>query len=258
MKSLRWLVFVGVLAVSPFLVTIAASHRISNVFGSVQTPNTSARTSTVGERKDKPRDIRMTADVSEPLPGDIVVYTLKGVIVHSGVITRVDTDRRTVREIESQWGNLGLYRHNPDDIPSIHYGTWVAYHTDRGSNQLKQTSSLRTGSRNPLEFQTDRGHTISPIHPETETQKPSVTAIKHMIGSCLYPKLHRVGSSTSSFNCHGYTFAGRTCWISSKEVPRILKDNGYYPLAGARHPGSTAPVCAPDGSALFPGESRHE
>jgi hypothetical protein len=73
---------------------------------------------------------------TDPVVGDIVIYTESGGITHSGVITEVSGN--VVKKVVSKWGATGLYEHAPDDAPNI-YGAWEVYHTDRDNGNLLRT-----------------------------------------------------------------------------------------------------------------------
>ena len=78
---------------------------------------------------------KQVADEKGPLIGDIVVYRLNGEITHSGVISEVGSDHKTVTKVTSKWGTGSLYEHDPLDVPKS-YGSWTAYHTLREGHNL--------------------------------------------------------------------------------------------------------------------------
>ncbi|MEH2465477.1 hypothetical protein [Nostoc sp.] len=100
-----------------------------------------------------PSDETAKAAEKGPRRDDIVVYRLNGEITHSGVISEVGSDHKTIIKVKSKWGTGSLYEHDPLDVPKG-YGSWTAYHTPRQEhNLLKQTAS-------GFDYTTDKGRTI--------------------------------------------------------------------------------------------------
>jgi hypothetical protein len=66
------------------------------------------------------------ADTQRVHPGDVVVYRKDGVVTHTGVVREVDADGNPSL-VESKFGTLGLYEHEPFDIPAS-YGEPSAFY----------------------------------------------------------------------------------------------------------------------------------
>ena len=70
--------------------------------------------------------------VSQPQPGDLIVYrAYSDDVTHTGIVRLVQDDRVLV---ESKWGRLGRYLHAPGD--QIYSERWAFYHTSRPSHLL--------------------------------------------------------------------------------------------------------------------------
>ena len=70
--------------------------------------------------------------VSQPQPGDLIVYrAYSDEVTHTGIVRLVQDGRVLV---ESKWGRLGRYLHSPGD--QIYSERWAFYHTARPSHLL--------------------------------------------------------------------------------------------------------------------------
>ncbi len=73
-------------------------------------------------------------EVTEPRPGDLVVYRDdEGVVTHTGVVRYVTPGEPVL--VESKWGNLGVYLHRVDDSP---YGANCRYYRSTRSGHMLQ------------------------------------------------------------------------------------------------------------------------
>ncbi len=59
----------------------------------------------------------------DPHPGDLVIYRNNGVISHTGIVRYVSEGQPVL--VESKWGELGVFLHEPDKSP---YGTAYTFH----------------------------------------------------------------------------------------------------------------------------------
>jgi hypothetical protein len=209
------------------------------------------------------------APCPQPAPNDIVIYQSNGVLVHSGVITRVESKTGpdgkpvvVITRITSKWGPLGLYQHDPLDVPS-NYGNWAVYHTPRGSNMLK-TAVVYVGPFSTTHYVTDGNVIVEVFFLDQDYQSilqyfkdywiilnallssstPTVDQASSLINtypwwanptgspqcSHLYDRLTPVGKPSLVYDCHGYTFANGTVIINNASVGFILRDNDYHPL----------------------------
>ncbi len=74
------------------------------------------------------------AQISQPQPGDVIVYRdEQGEVVHSGVVRFVSGNGLVL--VESKWGPLGRYLHPPDCQPWG--GRFSYYRSPRGGHQLR-------------------------------------------------------------------------------------------------------------------------
>lgn len=80
-------------------------------------------------------------EVASPQPHDVIVYRdSTGQVLHTGLVQAVLADGRVL--IESKWGELGCYLHQPKDQC---YGTHSAYyHTARANHYLHGLDSTGT------------------------------------------------------------------------------------------------------------------
>jgi hypothetical protein len=68
--------------------------------------------------------------VSQPASGDLAIYRVDGVIVHSGIV-HVSVPRREI-VIRSKWGPFGVFFHQP----GAHSGDCTFYRSSRLGNDL--------------------------------------------------------------------------------------------------------------------------
>jgi hypothetical protein len=69
--------------------------------------------------------------VSDPRPGDLIVYRQAGAVVHSGVVLTVGPDGRVL--VESKFGRVGRFIHEPE---AARYGSYTFYHSARPGHRL--------------------------------------------------------------------------------------------------------------------------
>jgi hypothetical protein len=209
------------------------------------------------------------APCPQPAVNDILIYTFKGQLVHSGVIEKIDsrtgcTGRpvAVISRINSKWGPWGLYQHDPLDVPN-NYGDWAVYHSPRGSNLL-YTLKQTVGPFWTVHYVTDRGVQVEvsfldqdrlailqyfadllvgqgvPLGPSVPTITQASTVINRWPwwanptgspqGSHLYDKLQPLANPSLAYDCHGYTFANGAVVVNNNSVGAILKQNDYHPL----------------------------
>lgn len=174
-----------------------------------------------------------------PAPGDIVLYrNASGEYSHvakiadDGIKDNGDGTFAITRVI-SKWGREGLYGHDPDDG----YGhDWSVWHTNRGSNTLRQTNGR---------FFTDTGLEIMPgfaVAPWSIAESRA-----HIEDACpgLYALLDKLAPPSPLYDCYGYVFAESKMRIQQSyflinQIERIRSDNGYNCQIPARHTGGHA------------------
>jgi hypothetical protein len=81
--------------------------------------------------------------VSEPRPGDLVIYRVDAAITHSGIVRTGGAGQPLL--IESKWGECGRYVHAPQDNP--YPGVATYYHSDRVGHVLRGLESTPTPPR---------------------------------------------------------------------------------------------------------------
>jgi hypothetical protein len=70
--------------------------------------------------------------VSDPRPGDLIVYRQAGEVVHSGVVLTLGPDGRVL--VESKFGRVGRFIHEPE---TAHYGGYDFYRSERPGHRLR-------------------------------------------------------------------------------------------------------------------------
>jgi hypothetical protein len=181
-------------------------------------------------------------DNSKARIDDVIIYRTNGIIIHSGVVRKVDKNGM-VTEIESKWAQGGRFSTPPDgDQITKKYGhNWEIYHTDRAEGPLR--NMLATSDFG--EYVTDKGNKIKTpwfylqqylvtdvIAPLDLKNKPvQILRDYSDLLSIFYPDLDFDLFSEMTdygYNCHGYTFTGGDGWIEDGlPVERILFDNEY-------------------------------
>jgi hypothetical protein len=76
--------------------------------------------------------------VSDPRPGDLIVYRKAGAVVHSGVVLTVGPDGRVL--VESKFGRVGRFIHEPE---AARYGSYNFYRSDRPGHRLRDAGAAR-------------------------------------------------------------------------------------------------------------------
>lgn len=82
-----------------------------------------------------------------------------------------------------------------------------------------------TGQR----FMTDQGSMVETLQRVSMGNSGAAAIFAEAIR--LQPGAERLEQASVRYNCHGYTFLAGTAWISDSEVPKILNENGYKPVA---------------------------
>jgi hypothetical protein len=83
------------------------------------------------------------AAVTEPRPGDLVIYRSSGDIVHSGVVRMAEAGEPVL--VESKWGKSARYLHNADAVPYPSDLTY--YRSSRAGHLLNNLNSSPSASQ---------------------------------------------------------------------------------------------------------------
>jgi hypothetical protein len=169
------------------------------------------------------------------VPGSWLALQVLAAVCGAGYVARAPIVSRglalacaAARNARVQWsmllvasiisGVLWLYRDNPDVFPMDDMVDAFNANADPATFEL--VISKRAYS--------DRGRAIAlRVHPPMEMTTERIAAIEQPILASAHEQVIRMSPPDPSYNCHGWTFAGGTCWIFGGDVDVILEDNGY-------------------------------
>jgi len=140
-------------------------------------------------------------------------------------------------------------------------GAWLLYDIERQDHlQEFNTEAVRGEATAPFELEpvagrwavTDKGRTLHVY--AMPYGYADVDARESAFLQARQASLHliRTGEAQTTYNCHGWVFAGGQHWVRGEQVDIILKDNGYHRVHNPQ-PGDVVVLRDPNGAVVHTG-----